>query len=459
MTVAHQSYAVRWRDSVRWDIKTARATAFRRAHPHFRPLGAFAEEATVSVNPASAPDHEWPVYGVNNTSGVFLSHHQRGGDFNSTYKHIEKDWFFHNPTRANVGSLGRVPDVPEDAITSPEYQVWRLTGSLTPDFVEVLLRTRFFLDMVDCHRVGAVKERLFVSNLLEIPVPEVPLFEQRAIVAAFDRARQRAADLRAKADALDAAAEADFLKALGLTPPAQTTPPKAFAVRWSEMKRWGVQPNQMAATGVDLTVGRFPVVEMRECLRGTTNGYCIRPVSTETPHRMLRLSALQPGFVDVEDSKFVKVTKKIAERFHLREGDLLICRSIGSFDQIAKCSLVAEDRPDILFPDIIIRAQFNDRVDPRYAREVVQSEPGRRWFQQAARTAVGMWKIGGADIASFPLPLPNRPTQEELVEQVESVRTSAADLRAQAASAEQSARAEAEAMILGTRPVAAGSGR
>jgi len=28
------------------------------------------------------------------------------------------------PTRANVGSIGIVGDVPQDAITSPEYQVW-----------------------------------------------------------------------------------------------------------------------------------------------------------------------------------------------------------------------------------------------------------------------------------------------------------------------------------------------
>ena len=85
-----------------------------------------AEEATELVRPSDQPDKDWPVYGVNNKAGVFFSHYQKGSEFNSAYKRIRADWFFHNPTRANVGSLGRVPQVPEDAITSPEYQVWRI---------------------------------------------------------------------------------------------------------------------------------------------------------------------------------------------------------------------------------------------------------------------------------------------------------------------------------------------
>ncbi|MCB9844616.1 MAG: hypothetical protein H6811_01320 [Phycisphaeraceae bacterium] len=459
MTVAHQSYAVRWRDSVRWDIKSARATAFRRAHPHFRPLEDFAEEATVSVNPASAPDHAWPVYGVNNTSGVFLSHHQRGSDFNSTYKRIEKDWFFHNPTRANVGSLGRVPDVPVDAITSPEYQVWRLTGSLTPDFVEVLLHTRFFLDMVDCHRVGAVKERLFVSNLLEIPVPDVSPAQQRAIVAVFDRARQRAGELRARADALDAAAEADFLKALGLTPPAQTTPPKAFAVRWSEMKRWGVQPNQMAATAIDVHAGKYPAERGTEFLLDIRHGCSASPSRKPTGLDVLKISAATRGFFRPDERKPMRDEDRLRREFDLRAGDILMCRTNGTLAYVGMSALVEEDQRDLIFPDKLIRVRCGPRVLPAYYWKVTQMAFSRSQIEEAARTAVGNYAIGTDDLWALEIPLPPLPDQQRLIDAYQQAMRQAADLRAQAASAEQSARAEAEAMILGTRPVAAGSGR
>ena len=89
------------------------------------------------------------MFGVNNKDGVFLNSYQKGSTFNAPYKRIRKDWFFHNPTRSNVGSLGIVPDVPEDAITSPEYQVWRIrpdaTESLLPGYVACLIQTPFFL--------------------------------------------------------------------------------------------------------------------------------------------------------------------------------------------------------------------------------------------------------------------------------------------------------------------------
>lgn len=164
-----------WTNLEQWDVKSARAAAFRITNPSFLPLAKYAEEATEMVKPWEEPEKEWPVYGVNNKEGVFFSHLQKGNDFNAPYKRIRKDWFFHNPTRSSVGSLGIVPDVPEDAITSPEYQVWRLRlgGEWEPEFVAALVRTTWFVKLVQVHRVGAVKQRLYVENLLQMPMPAV----------------------------------------------------------------------------------------------------------------------------------------------------------------------------------------------------------------------------------------------------------------------------------------------
>ena len=46
---------------------------------------------------------------------------------------LEKIGF--STTRPEQGSLGIVPDVPDDAITSPEYQVWKLIGGFEPEFM------------------------------------------------------------------------------------------------------------------------------------------------------------------------------------------------------------------------------------------------------------------------------------------------------------------------------------
>jgi restriction endonuclease S subunit len=234
-------YILQWPELLRWDLKSARAAAFGAAHPGFRPMGEFVEDATEIVHPSREPDHNWPVYGVNNKSGVTLSHHQRGDAFNSTYKRIRKDWFFHNPTRANVGSLGRVPEVPADAITSPEYQVWRIKRSLLADFVEILIHLPFFLDLVECHRVGAVKERLFVENLLEIPIPVLSEGEQQAIVDRWRTAQRTISVARERAERKEVAITEEFSVDLGLSSVQAADVPKAFAAWWKDVERWGVQ--------------------------------------------------------------------------------------------------------------------------------------------------------------------------------------------------------------------------
>lgn len=157
-----------------WDVKAGRAAAFITANPGFMRLGDFTEECIETVRPWDDAEKEWPVYGVNNKTGVFLNNMQLGEKFNSPYKKIQENWFFHNPTRANVGSLGIVPKVPANAITSPEYQVWRLTGRLLPEFMALMLRTDYFLTLVDFNRVGGVKQRMYYANLAEIRLPKIP---------------------------------------------------------------------------------------------------------------------------------------------------------------------------------------------------------------------------------------------------------------------------------------------
>jgi len=162
-----------------WDVKAGRAAAFITANPDFIRLGDCTEECIETVKPWDDPEKEWPIYGVNNKEGIFLSSMQEGKEFNAPYKKIEKDWFFHNPTRANVGSLGIVSEVPEDAITSPEYQVWRLKSGFRPDFMALMLRTDYFLALVAFNRVGGVKQRMYYANLAEIRLPEVTMETQK----------------------------------------------------------------------------------------------------------------------------------------------------------------------------------------------------------------------------------------------------------------------------------------
>jgi restriction endonuclease S subunit len=94
--------------------------------------------------------------------------------------------------------LGIVPEVPDDAITSPEYQVWRLKSGFLPAFMALLIRTDYFLSLVAFNRVGGVKQRMYYANLAEIRLPMVPLEVQQRIADEYTAIQ--AEILMAKAD-------------------------------------------------------------------------------------------------------------------------------------------------------------------------------------------------------------------------------------------------------------------
>lgn len=441
---------VNWRDLPRWDLKTAHASAFRLANPDFRPLGDFAEEATEIIRPWDHPEAEWPVYGVNNEVGVVFSHHQRGDTFNAAYKRIRKDWFFHNPTRANVGSLGRVPDVPENAITSPEYQIWRLNGELLPGYVEILIQTSFFMEQIACHRVAAVKERLFVQNLLEIPIPVVPLTSQKKIVAAWEASRKYAADTATKIEQLEREIEARFLSDLGLKAPQHTNLPKAFAVRWTNVLRWSVNYNQLAQSGADITRGKYPVVSLDSCLELVQYGTSEKANSIGRGTPVLRISNVKGRTVDTTELKHLELDDKVRRSLLLANGDILIIRTSGSRDLVGTCAVFHEEE-DYVFASYLIRLRANPtKANPDFIVWFLNSSLGR---QQIDATSLQIMQnnINSEEIRCLQIPLPPLPVQEEIMNRVGSGRTKIARLKADAKVRTDSMKADVEAMILGTK--------
>ncbi len=447
---AHRAYAVRWKDSPRWDIKSARATLFRLANPSFRPLSEFAEEATELVHPASQPDHEWPVYGVNNTEGVFLSHYQIGRTFNAAYKRIRRDWFFHNPTRANVGSLGRVPDVLEDAITSPEYQVWRLREGLIPDYVAILIRTRFFLDLIDFHRVGAVKQRLFVSNLLEIPVPVLTEDAQRSLVAVWNETQAEIAKTCRRTAAIEEKIEADFLTELGLSRPGPTDLPKCFAVHWHDFRRWSLLFNQLVTAGMDVAAGKYPALPLDQALSYIQYGSSTKANTQRRGTAIIRMNNIVDGELSLSDLKHVELPERERQSLLLQDGDILINRT-NSKELVGKCA-VFHEQADYVFASYLIRLRANAEIaDPDYLAFAINSTVGRQQVNMLSRQIAGQANINTEEIRSIEIPMPPPAVQRRMVRKISAGREKITTLKAEAKQKAELACADVEAMILSGR--------
>ena len=223
---------------------------------------------------------------------------------------------------------------------------------------------------------------------------------------------------------------------------------------WKDLERWSFNYLSRANEGLlGYTKSKFPIEPLGKHLVGTMNGYCIKPVARPTEQKMLKLNALNPAGLDLTASKFIIIPKKIADHFAVHKDDLFICRSVGSYDHIAKCAIAAVDAPDTVFPDIMIRVRLKQSLLPAFVCEVVQSPLGRSYFQSNARTAVGMWKIGAEDIANFPIPVPPLAVQGEIVERIAAQQGEIAKERETVERLSRDVDAEIEALILGIKRV------
>ena len=354
------------------------------------------------------------------------------------------------------GAIGVIPpEMPAVAVSS-EYPVYVVNEQIAlSSYIKLLFRSRHFRGAINSLISGASgRKRVQPDQIEALEVPLPPLSVQRAIVERWTKAQREMIAARQQLDTIERQISLEIYARLGVPTQAPTVNEfKYAAVEWKELNRWSVGYFRGTREGLlGFTQSRYPIVALKSCLVETMNGYCIRPVPGPTNHKMLKLNALTPGGVELNAGKFVKVTDQIARRFSLCKDDLLVCRSVGSYDHIAKCAVVKEDRPDVLFPDIMIRARFNETILPEYAREVIQTPLGRSFFQSNARTTVGMWKIGAEDIREFPVPLPPVAVQRTIIRIVKEKRDSIASEREKIDQRGASIAQEIEEMILGIRP-------
>ncbi len=446
-----RAFAVWFKDMERWDVLSTRLNrSFKVTHPLIR-LG---DLVTV----------RWEVIPTNQlASGEVTMVDKVGFDgiiYAGNKQQTRMDQYLACPgdllvskIRARQGSVGLVSPVVGKVSASIHYRA--LTPK--PDLLDstyawLALRSSYCRAQFLAATGGAAKGEISEAALLNAKVPLPPLPVQQAIVARWEAAQADVKALRDQFLHTEGVTSRLVLGCLGVPAQEFRALPKAFALNWRDLERWSVgyiRRDLQGASG--FTKAKYPIVPLSDCLIGTSNGYSIKPVAKITPYKMLKLNALTEAGLDTALSKYVDVSEATAARFSLHKGDLLLCRSVGSYSHVAKCALVEEDCPDILFPDIIIRVRFQKTVLPEYVREVIQTKLGRAYFQSNARTSVGMWKIGAEDIRSFPLPLPPLDVQREIVQQVQAQRQEMARLREQAERKARESKAEVEALILGVK--------
>lgn len=145
------------------------------------------------------------VLSVTNSAGFVLAeeqfaHRVASADI-SNYKIVRQGQYAYNPSRINVGSIARLDNWPEGAL-SPMYVVFEVRDTLDSDFFGHWLRSGEARKRIALAAQGSVRDTVSFGDLGSILVPLPPLVEQRRIARALSAVKEELSLLNEEIEAL-----------------------------------------------------------------------------------------------------------------------------------------------------------------------------------------------------------------------------------------------------------------
>jgi type I restriction enzyme, S subunit len=160
------------------------------------------------------------------------------------------------------------------------------------------------------------------------------------------------------------------------------------------------------------------------------NGISAKP-DAETGLPILRISAIRPMLVKIDDVRYLSSNEDKYLEFALSPGDLLFTRYNGNPDLVGVCGVVPELYRTIVHPDKLIRCKLaSPELIPKYVANMANIGPSRGYLTQRVRTTAGQAGISGTDLRGMPIPLPPHREQKAIMDELDSRLTTTEKLEA-----------------------------
>lgn len=355
-------------------------------------------------------------------------------------------------TRPNLNAVAIVPSALDGAVGSTGFDVLRANASISPEWLFSHVRSPRFVHEMSAKVQGALYPAVKSQDVREYRIELPPLNEQRRIVAKLEACEARIGAARAALDevpklleqyrqsVLAAAFRGDLTRDWREAHPDVEPATELLArLRTERRQRWeqaelaryeqkGKSPTNDWRSEFDKpedlpeslleTLPGLPSgwcwVRFKQLLTEMRNGIATKPDRT-TGLRILRISAVRPGSVDLNDIRYLPedAAFKLCD---LSEGDLLFTRYNGNPDLVGVCGIVRGLCHPTVYPDKLIRVRLvaDDFVCPEYVMRCLNGGAPRRHIERCSKTAAGQVGISGSDLKDAPVPLAPIPEQIEI---------------------------------------------
>jgi type I restriction enzyme, S subunit len=454
-TIAPHAFAVWWADLERWVIPTS--LILRRALPkgwqRVR-VGTLVRQVTERVK--VEPEKEYKMAGVRwYGEGVFHRETVHGDGMSAgQVTPLVPNALIYNRLFAWKASFAVVPPELADCYVSSEFpQFIPDTARVLSEYLYLFCTREATVRAVNAASTGSsavsrnrFKEEEFLSFEISLP----PITEQKAIVARWRKVQGEIAAARERVEKRRTTIDARFFADLGLNFPAQGSMPKAFAVRWKDFLRWGVDFNYLNQSGADLTRGKYSVAELGALLELVQYGTSEKANGSGIGVPVLRIGNIKDRTLDLSELKHIALPPKAVEGLLLEDGDVLIIRTSGSRDLVGTCA-VFHGVGDFVFASYLIRLRFNPvKVASEFVSWFLNSPLGRQQVDAVSRQIMQS-NINSEELRALEIPLPPLAVQKQIMDRVAAGREEIAREREAAHRLARGIDAEVEALILGTK--------
>lgn len=317
--------------------------------------------------------------------------------------------------------------------------------NLNATYLAYYSNSPFYRSTAKANKNGTTQVHLRNGQFGAIPIPLPPPAEQRRIVSKIEELFSKldagvAALKHAKAQlkryrqsVLAAAVTGELTKEWRANNP-NTEPARKLLKRILTQRReqWNgrgkyKEPPEHEAFDLKEIPETWSWSGFESILTELRNGISKKPDATHGL-RILRISAVRPLVVDLEDSRFLPDALSEFAVYELRHNDLLFTRYNGTRAFVGVCGLVPPLNEPLVYPDKLIRARLVDpeALLPAFVEIAMNAGESRRFLEKRIRTTAGQSGISGGDVKVTPLPIPPLAEQKQIVAEVEA-RTSAID--------------------------------
>jgi len=349
------------------------------------------------------------------------------------------------------GAVGIVPDW-ENVVVTNHFAVYEPDRSkIIPEYFLLVIQANFFKSYLWRNKVGAegrkeVKLEFFES--IKIPMPS--LDEQRRIVAAWQQAQDYKHRAVSNIEKLEEEIVVNALKSIGITLKPLNKRPKAFANRWINLFRWGVEFNQWEWNLDNLLMcQKFPTQPLS--VVADVNPSIVRTIGAKDKVTFVPMAAVsdEHGTIETPQERFYS---EVRNGYTCFNNDDVIWAKITPCMENGKSAVAKKLINGYGFGSTefhVIRSKDPQVLMPEYIWILLRLSHIRQAATRYFIGSAGQQRVPADFLENLRIPVPPLEKQKEIVRRVEEGRNKIRQEQEAAAKVAEEAQREVERMILG----------